>query len=339
MMRFARRTRPRRPIVAALIGTFVLVLGGCGRGGANSDDETAPPASAIVMTVSGAKVTVIPMSSRLRLLGTTVAQRHLTLRAPAAGRVEGFNLQNGDTVRRGQVVARVVNREIEAAENGLAVARQIDPAESGALAASLKRNRSAAAIAVTAPDDAIVAQRIVSSGQTVADLDPLADLIDPRSIYVEAAVPIADLANTHSGRAAVVTSPLRPGVQFAARVGAVSPSFSPGGATAPVRIEFTGRDSILQAGAPAEIFVTTVDLPTAIAIPDAALFEDASTSARYVFVAGPDGRAHRTIVTVGLHDGERTQVVAGVTPGAIVITSGGYALSDGLRVKVAVANQ
>ncbi|HXD90362.1 MAG TPA: hypothetical protein VNU00_04830, partial [Candidatus Binataceae bacterium] len=86
-------------------------------------------------------------------------------------------------------------------------------------------------------------------------------------------------------------------------------------------------------------FVTTADLPTAIAIPDAALFEDASTSARYVFIAGPDGRAHRTIVTVGLHDGERTQVVAGVTPGAIVITSGGYALSDGLRVKVAVAKQ
>jgi membrane fusion protein (multidrug efflux system) len=105
-----------------------------------------------------------------------------------------------------------------------------------------------------------------------------------------------------------------------------------------VRVEFTGHDSILQAGAPAEIFVTTMDLPTAIALPDTALFEDASTNAHYVFIAGPDGRAHRTIVTVGIHDGGRTQIVVGVTPGAIVITSGGYALSDGLRVKVAVAN-
>ncbi len=323
----------------ALIAAFFWLLTGCGRGGANSDsdDEAAPPASAIVMAVSGAKVTVAPMRSRIRLIGTTVALRHLTLRAPAAGRIEGLNLQNGDAVRRGQVVARVINREIEAAENGLAVARHIDPEESTALAASLKRNSSSAAIAVTAPEDAIVAQRIVSSGQIVADLDPLADLIDPRSIYVEAAVPIADLTNIHSGMTAVVTSPLQPGAQFAARVGAASPSFSPGGATAPVRIEFTGRDRILQAGAPAEIFVTTADRPTAIAIPDAALFEDASINAHYVFVAGSDGRARRTTVTVGIHDGARTQIVAGLTPGTIVITSGGYALSDGLRVKVAVA--
>jgi multidrug efflux pump subunit AcrA (membrane-fusion protein) len=337
MMRLAWRTL----LGCALIAAFFWLLSGCGHGGAGSDsDETsAPPASAIVMAVSGAKVTVTPMSSRIRLLGTTVAQRHLTLRAPAAGRIEGFNLQNGDTVRRGQVVARVINREIEAAESGLVVARHLDPGESTALAASLKRNSSSPAIAVTTPEDAIVAQRTVSSGQIVADLDPLADLLDPRSVYVEAAVPIADLANVRSGMAAVVTSPLQPGVRFEARVAAASPSFSPGGATAPVRIEFTGHDRITQAGAPAEIFVTTSDLPAAIVIPDVALFDDASASAHYIFVAGTDGRAHRTMVTVGVHDGTQTQIIAGLAPGAIVITSGGYALSDGLRVKVAVANQ
>ena len=335
MMRLAWRTL----LGGALIAAFFWLLSGCGRGGAGSDaDEAAPPAAAIVMSVSGAKVAVAPLRSRLRLLGTTVAQRHLTLRAPAAGRIEGLTLQNGDTVRRGQVVARVINREIEAAEHGLAVARQIDPDESAALAASLKRNSSSPAIAITAPEDAIVAQRMVSNEQVVADLDPIADLIDPRSLYVEAAVPIADLAAIRAGMETVVTSPLQPGVQFDARVAAASPSFSPGGATAPVRIEFTGRDRITQAGAPAEILITTADRPDATVVPDAALFEDASTNAHYVFVAGADGRAHRTIVTIGIRDGAHTEILAGLAPGTVVITSGGYALSDGLRVKVAAPN-
>ncbi len=82
------------------------------------------------MAVSAAQVTVAPMRRELRLLGTTVAARHLQLRAPSAGRVLGFNLQNGDRVHRGEVVAHVLNREVEAATNGLAVAERFDSGRS-----------------------------------------------------------------------------------------------------------------------------------------------------------------------------------------------------------------
>ena len=52
---------------------------------------------------------------------------------------DGLNLQSGDRVRTGEVVAHVINREIEAAEHGLEVAEQIDPAEAAALARSVNR--------------------------------------------------------------------------------------------------------------------------------------------------------------------------------------------------------
>ena len=332
--------RARGGLQSALAGMLLLTLFGCGHRGASSDsdEDATPPASAIVMAVSGARVTVAPMRSTIHLLGTTVAQRHLTLRAPAAGRIEGLTLQSGDVVRRGQIVARIINREIEAAENGLAVARRLDPDDAAALSASLRRNAPPAGITVIAPEDAVVAQRIVSSGQMVADLDPITDLIDPGSIYIEAAAPIDELSQIRPGMSAVVTSPLKPGVEIAARVNAASPSLSPGGLTIPIRIEFTGSDRVAQAGVPVEVAVVTTDLPGAITVPDAALFEDAASGAHYVFVAGADSLAHRTIVTLGIHDGARTQIATGVAPGAVVITSGGYALSEGLRVTVAVAN-
>jgi RND family efflux transporter MFP subunit len=191
-------------------------------------------------------------------------------------------------------------------------------------------------IAVTAPEDAIVSQRLVSSGQIVTDLEPLADLIDPRSIYVEAAVPVEDILLVRPGMSATVTSPLDPGIDFPARVVALSPSLTQGAATSPARLQLLGR-TISEAGVPVEVRVTTTSVPNAIVIPAAALFEDAANDTFYVFVARPDGKAHRTRVKPGIRDPNEVQIISGLTPGQLVITSGGYALSDGLSVKVTVA--
>jgi len=314
---------------------WVTVAAGCQRE-ETVDDETTPSA-AVTMSVSGARVVVAPIHSEIRLLGTTIALRHITLRAPTAGRVLGFNLQSGDRVRQGEIVAHLMNREVEAAESGVAVARRVDPNEAQTLAATVKRYVRDDGIAVAAPDDAIVAQRIVSSGQIVADLDPLAELIDPRSVYVEAAVPIDDLALIKPGMISEVSWPTQIGAEFPARVAALAPNFNPGGTTASARVEFTGQDRIEQAGAPVEVRVITASFPDAIVIPDSALFQDAAQHGSFVFVRGDDGRAHRKAVAIGIRSGNRAQITPGLKPGQVVLTSGGYALSEGIRVDVTVA--
>lgn len=321
----------------ALIAIVALILTpatGC-QGSISGGNEENPPEPAVVLVVSGARAVQAPLTSEVHLLGTTAAQRHLTLRAPAAGRILGFELKTGDTVHRGQVVARVINREVEAAQSGLAVAQAIDPDESSRLAAAVKRNLAPAAIAVTAPADAVVVQPQVSTGQIVAELDPLADLIEPRSIYVEAAVPLDQLGRIRPGMEARVSSPLAAGAQYPARIAALSPSFAAGSATAIVRVEFVGAERIRLVGAPVELAVTTESVTAAIVVPNAAIFDDASTHTHYVFVAGPDGIAHRRIVTTGVRAAGRVEILAGVRLGEVVITSGGYALSDGLRVQIA----
>ena len=326
------RGRLRR---AALAAATMVALSRCQNSAPvpNNAADVAP----VVMSVTAAEVKLAPMHEELRLLGTTVALRHITLRAPAAGRVTGLHLESGDLVKTGQVIAHVINREIEAAEHGLEVAQQIDPAEAAALARSVNRYARQPGIAVAVPENAIVSQRLVSSGQLVTDQEPLADLIDPKSIYVEAAVPVDDISLVRPGMSATVTSPLDPGVDFPARVAALSPSFTPGAATSPARLELIGARKITEAGAPVEIRVTTKSAPAAIVIPAAALFQDATNNTYYVFVAATGGIAHRTTVTVGIRNPTQVQITSGLAPGQLVITSGGYALSDGLKVKVAVA--
>jgi membrane fusion protein, multidrug efflux system len=331
MRRVLRRT------ICAAAAASILLLVGCNDASSPGNGAEVPPT--VVMSVTAAPVRIASMRENLRLLGTTVALRHITLRAPAAGRVTGLNLQSGDKVRTGEVVAHVINREIEAAEQGLEVAQQIDPDEAAALARSVNRYARRPGIQVIAPENAIVSQRLVSSGQIVNDQEPLADLIDSKSIYVEAAVPVDDISLVRPGMSAAVTSPLDPGIDFPARVVALSPSFTPGAATSPARLDFIGARTITEAGAPVEIRVTTKSAPDAIVIPSAALFQDAANDAFYVFVAGRDGKARRTTVAIGIRNTNTVQITAGLTLRQLVITSGGYALSDGLRVKVTVAQR
>lgn len=327
-------------LFAIAFATCCLLLAGCGSDSAGGDEDAAPrPVSAITMAVSGARATVAPIRNEVRLLGNTAALRHISLRAPASGRITRMNLRIGDRVTRGEVIGYVVSREVEAARNGLAIARRIDHSEAAALAAAVHRYGGGPGVAIRAPDNAIVAQRIVSSGQMVADLDPLADLIDPRTIYVDAAVPVDELAMIRPGMDAIVTSPLHPGIEYAARVAALAPAFNQNGATSPARIEFTGAKRISEAGAPVDVLVTTRFVPDAITVPAAALFEDPANDSYYVFVVGSHSHAHRTPVTLGIRTPSLAQVLSGVQPGQIVITSGGYALSNGLKVTVALAQR
>ncbi len=323
-----------RAILAAIIA--LAVLAGCGR--AKSDEEPAAAPNP-VMLVTAAKAETEPMKSELRLLGKTVATRHVIIRAPTAGRVLGVNLRSGDTVRKGQVVAHVVNREIEAAEAGLAVARKIDPQNSKELTASVERYSHSAGIPVIAPESGVVSQPPVTSGQMVADMDPLVDLIDPANLYIEASVPVSQLSLVKPGMLAEVTTPMHPGVKIPARVAAVMPTFDTNSATSSVRLDFSSHERIDQAGEPVEVRVEAASVPDAIAIPAAALFQDAGADQYHVYVIGHDGRSHRTAVTLGLREEDRVQVTKGVQAGELVVTSGGYALSDGLQVRVAQAAQ
>ncbi len=329
--------RPSNHTLSAIIGLAIatMVLVGCGRGKTEGDEGAGAPAQKPVLLVAAAKAEVQPMKNELHLLGKTVAARHVIIRAPTPGRVVGLKLASGDLVRKGQVVAHVINRETEAAEAGLAVARKIDPNEAGAFTESVGRYNHSVGIPVIAPEAGVVSQPPVTSGQMVADLDTLVDLIDPASLYVEASVPVSQMSFVKPGMPATVTSAIRPGAEIPARVGPAMPNFDATSASSAMRMDFVGAERIAEAGAPVEVRVETASAPDAVVIPATALFQDPGADQYHVFVIGNDGRAHRIAVKLGLRDRERVQVTAGVKAGDAVVTSGGYALSDGLGVRVA----
>ena len=316
--------------IGAVILGLTILIAGCRRG---STDDAQPEAVTPTLAVTAAKVTTAPMTKTLRLLGTTAATHQVVLRAPVGGRVTGMHLKIGDRVQKNEQIARVLSLEVEAARQGLAVAKKIDPQDAPRLEQSVNKYGRGNGIPVIAPEGGVVSAPPIVSGQVVAYLDPLADLVDPNSVYVDAAVPAENVHAISIGMPATIKSPLKPNLEMPGRVAAILPNFNAGSATSAVRIEFSGPERILESGAPTEIMVTTHSVPDAIVIPAAALFQD-DNGAFHVFVAGADGRAHRTPVTLGIRNPDQVQVLAGLAPGDSVVTSGGYALSDGLQVSV-----
>src|SRR3984957_12112843 len=155
VMKLADGNRRTIAIFAAMLAIATALLSGCGGGKAADDEDSKPPANPTLL-VSAARAEVHPMTSELRLLGKTVATRHVIIRSPTAGRVIGIKLVSGDPVRKGPLIAHVVNREIEAAEAGLAVASKIDPQDAPRLSASVGRYNHSVGIPVVAPESGIV---------------------------------------------------------------------------------------------------------------------------------------------------------------------------------------
>jgi multidrug efflux system membrane fusion protein len=81
------------------------------------------------------------------------------------------------------------------------------------------------------------------------------------------------------------------------------------------------------------LLVNTVQAATVV--PSAAV--QRGSKGTYVYVVGADGTASAQLVTVGLSEGELTQVTHGIEPGQTVVTDGVDRLRDGIKVSLQAA--
>jgi hypothetical protein len=81
------------------------------------------------------------------------------------------------------------------------------------------------------------------------------------------------------------------------------------------------------------VSMTAKTAKDAIVVPAGAVFRS-EEAGDYVLVAGSDEKAHLKKVQIGIRNGDLAQVVDGINEGDPVITSGGYAVPDGTKIKI-----
>ena len=290
--------------------------------------------------------------------GTLEAENEVDLVARVSGPVTELSSEEGRRVRKGEVLARIDDREIVAQ---LTVAKvRLDEAQQSydrtknlfekelvsrdAFDQALAAFESArgdverlevqlAYTRIEAPFSGLVVQRYVKFAehlQTGARLFRISDF-DPLLCPIQ--VPERELARLRVGQRAELTVESFADHRFQAEVLRISPVVDSGSGTVKVTLNVAGEGK-LRPGMFANVFLEMANRPDALVVPKAALALDSLGNT--VFVAN-EGLAERRDLELGFQNDSHLEVLSGVQEGERVVVVGQDGLSDGTPIEILAA--
>jgi membrane fusion protein, multidrug efflux system len=118
--------------------------------------------------------------------------------------------------------------------------------------------------------------------------------------------------------------------RFDGAIYAIDPRIDAATRTVLVRAIFPNREARLFPGAFANVHLTLGKIDDAVLVPAIAVVPGLNAKTVYVV---EDGRAQLRTVVTGTRLEDRVQILAGLVPGEVVVTSGVLQLSPGQRVR------
>jgi len=347
----------------ALIAVCAAVLGaGCsGDAEAEADDDEAAPDTARVEVV---RVETQTQALPIRTSGRLARKTELDLAFKVGGVVDDVLVEEGEAVRRGQVLARLQQTEMraqaQAAESGLEKAKRdlarvkrlyrdsvatledvqnartaVEQAASDAQIASFNRRHAT----ITAPMGGQILNRRAEESEFAPPGEPVLTLgADAQGWVVRVGLADRDVVRLTRGDSAVVTFDAFPRRTFPAVVTQIADAAASVSGTFEVELTVPDLGERLKSG-----FIGKVDIfPSASAhhtvVPVEALVEGGGGEG-VLYVLGSDStaapRARRTRVRIVRLTGEEIAVAGGALDSTSrVVTAGAPHLTDGQLVEV-----
>ena len=314
-----------------------------------------PEPAAAAVPVEVAPVVRRAISSYIETNGTLEAENEVDLVARTPGPVVELRAEEGDAVRRGDLLARLDEAELlaqlEIARVNLNEARlayeRAEQLESDALISSESYDQAASAretaraqfdgnriqlgyAQIKAPFAGLIVRRYVDLAEHVATGQPLFRISDFTPLLCPIQVPERELRRLRVGQSAHITVEAFPGERFEASVLRLSPVVDAATGTIKVTLEVEARD-LLRPGMFARVFLQTDSRPDALVIPKAALSLESIGDT--VYVAAQD-TASRREVELGFSEGNFVEILSGVAEHDRVVVVGQDGLSDGTPIRV-----
>jgi membrane fusion protein (multidrug efflux system) len=313
------------------------------------------PEGMAAVPVGAAPVERRDISSYIETNGVLEAENEVDLIARMNGPIVELNTEEGMTVRRGQPLARIDDRDIrsdleiarvaqaeakldfERAER-LRASQLISPEEyeqaANAFETAEARYEGTRILLgyteITAPFDGLIVNRYIDFAQQVSPGAPLFRISDFDPLLCPIQVPERELPRLAVGQSAYLTVEAWSGERFAARVLRISPVVNAATGTVKVTLDVT-PDKRLRPGMFARVFLETERRTASLVIPKAALSLESLGDT--VYVVG-DGVAQRRDVTLGFREGDFVEVTAGLEEAEQVVVIGQDGLSDGTPIRV-----
>jgi len=186
---------------------------------------------------------------------------------------------------------------------------------------------------IRSPIDGVVTDRPLYVGDLATANQPLLTVMNISKLIAKGHLPQSEAAQLKVGNHAEIRVP---GLEDAieGKVTLVSPALDPGSTTLEVWVEARKPSTYLRPGISVQVAITAKTDKDAVVIPAGTVFKNPE-GGDYVLLAGTDDKAHLKIVHVGIRNAGSAEIASGVNEGDPIITSGGYAVPDGTKIKVA----
>ncbi|MYA08080.1 MAG: efflux RND transporter periplasmic adaptor subunit [Holophagales bacterium] len=319
----------------------------------------AAPASTIPVRVTS--VVRRDIADYLETNGALEAENEVDIVARTTGPIVELNVEEGDFVRAGQVLARIDAAEIEAqlgiarvnlAEAELAWNRAQDSFQAEVVsqeAYDLARSNFDSAAAqivgteilldytvIRAPFDGLIIERVIRNAEHVSTNARLFRISDFDPLLCPIQLPEKDLPRLKLDQPGYLTVEAYPGLRFPARVLRISPVVDAATGTVKVTLEVQAQGR-LRPGMFASAFVETDVHENAIVVPKQALVLESTSDTVYVAMDDGEGGAvaQRRELELGYEESDSLEVLSGLSEGEDVVILGQDNLSDQTPISVA----
>jgi membrane fusion protein (multidrug efflux system) len=336
--------------VLFIAASFAILASGC------EGDRDVPANNQVrPINVIATRLELQDLIDEIQALGTAGANESVQITPRIASIVTRIAFEEGQRVKRGDLLVELENSEIRA---GLAVAeaalsetrglynRSVSLASTQAISASnLEQLQAAMQVneaqveaakarlantMIRAPFDGRIGLRRVSPGSFVDTSTVITTLDDTEVIKLDFSIPEAFLGVVAEGLNIVARSLVYPDQLFVGKVASIDTRLDPVARSVQVRAVLPNPDGHLKPG----MFLTVNlqrDRGPVLVAPEAAIVPERGLQYVYRVV---DGKAVQQEVTLGRRAPGLVEIVAGVSAGDLLITEGTHKVRDGSFVEI-----
>lgn len=336
----------------SIIALAALVLAGCGQ---KKDSQSQAQQAAMAAQPKAQTVKVQPAAKQeVKQDGTysaTVQAFAVNNIAPqSGGRIQKINVEVGDYVGKGQVLAEMDRVQLDQAKLRLSNAEtelgrlkqlyeQGGLAQSDYEAAELNYKVSKSTYdnlventILRSPITGVVTARYYDRGDMYGMASPIFTVQQITPVKILVGISEGDYTKVSKGDKVTLSVDALPGKTFSGTIKRIYPTIDPMTHTVNVEVQVPNTDRQLRPGMYAKVNVT-FGHNRSIVVPDAAVVRLQGSGQRNVFVV-EDGIAVQKEVSLGRHFDGQYEILSGLEEGEQVVVKGGSALRNGAQVEV-----
>ncbi|MBO4634864.1 MAG: efflux RND transporter periplasmic adaptor subunit [Bacteroidales bacterium] len=328
----------------------LLAAAACGNGGTSKTAAVGPQTPATPnVEVAVAQSQAVPQESTYA--STVEAYAVNNIMPQSGGRIRKINVEVGDYVQKGQVLAEMDRLQLEQLElqiqndqveferlKGLYEEGGVSRSDFEAAELNYKVRKTnyenvKENTILRSPITGYVTARNFDSGDMFSMGSPIFTVQQVVPVKLLVGISESEYTKVKKGDTVTLTADAIPGRSFKGRVERLYPTVDAATHTFKVEVQVSNADKVLRPGMYARV---TVDFGALqhVVIPDQAVVRMEGTGQRFVYILQADNTVAFTPVTLGRHLGSTYEILEGLSHGDKVVTKGQSTLKDGVAVKV-----